>query len=89
MSDIVVPVMQRVMRNLIAVLDKAEAHAAARKIDEEVFANARLQKPIDFRASFEAAQFDGLRHRAPQRRRDRQARLSRGVMRRSPRRPED
>ena len=42
MSDIVVPVMQRVMRNLIAVLDKAEAHATARKIDEVVFAKARL-----------------------------------------------
>ena len=42
MYDIAVPVMQRVMRNLIAVLDKAEAHATARKIHEEVFANARL-----------------------------------------------
>ena len=37
-----VPVMQRLMTNLIAVLDKAKAHAAAKKIDEEVLVNARL-----------------------------------------------
>ncbi|MDX2154954.1 MAG: DUF1993 domain-containing protein [Hyphomicrobiaceae bacterium] len=37
-----VPVMQRRMRNLIAILDKAEAHCAARKIDPEVLINARL-----------------------------------------------
>lgn len=110
MYDIAVPAMQRVMRNLIAVLDKAEAHATARKIHEEVFANARLapdmfplkrqvqivsdtakmtvarlagikapkwednetsfaelkarlQKSIEFLASFEAAQFDGAKGR--------------------------
>ena len=37
-----VPVMQRLMRNLIAILDKAEAFAAAKKIDAEVLPNARL-----------------------------------------------
>ncbi len=37
-----VPVMQRLMRNLIAILDKAEAFAAAKKIDADVLPNARL-----------------------------------------------
>ncbi len=37
-----VPVMQRLMTNLIGILDKAEAHAKAKKIDEEVFVNSRL-----------------------------------------------
>ena len=37
-----VPVMQRLLGNLSNVLDKAKAHAAAKKIDEEVFVNARL-----------------------------------------------
>ena len=37
-----VPVMQRLMSNLITILDKAKAHAAAKKIDEDVFVNARL-----------------------------------------------
>ena len=37
-----VPVMQRRMRNLIAILAKAEAHCTARKIDPEVMINARL-----------------------------------------------
>ena len=37
-----VPVMQRLMKNLIAVLEKAEAHATAKKIDAEVLANCRL-----------------------------------------------
>ncbi len=37
-----VPVLQRRMRNLIAILDKAEAHCAAKKIDPEVLINARL-----------------------------------------------
>ena len=106
MYDVAVPVMQRTMRNLIALLDKAEARATAMKIDEEVFTNARLaldmfplkrqvqivsdtaklsvsrlagitapkwednetsfaelkarlQKTIDYLATFEAAQFDG------------------------------
>ena len=42
MYDNSVPVFQRLMRNMIAILDKAEAHAKAKKIDEEVFVNARL-----------------------------------------------
>ena len=42
MYAISVPVMQRTMRNLIAVLDKAEAHAKAKKIEEAVVVNARL-----------------------------------------------
>lgn len=42
MYAISVPVMQRMMHNLIAVLDKAEAHAKAKKIDEAVMVNARL-----------------------------------------------
>jgi hypothetical protein len=37
-----VPVMQRRLRNLIAILDKAEAHATARKIEPEVLISARL-----------------------------------------------
>ncbi len=42
MYDTSIPVFQRMMRNLIAVLDKAEANAAARKIEPSVFAEARL-----------------------------------------------
>jgi uncharacterized protein len=37
-----VPVMQRRMRQLIGILDKAEAHCTAKKIDPEVLINARL-----------------------------------------------
>lgn len=37
-----VPVMQRLMRNLIGVIDKAEAHAKAKKIEDDVFVNLRL-----------------------------------------------
>ncbi len=37
-----VPVMQRLMRNLIGILDKAEAFAAAKKIDQETMVNLRL-----------------------------------------------
>ncbi len=37
-----IPVMQRLMRNLIGVLEKAEAHAAAKKVDGDVLPNARL-----------------------------------------------
>lgn len=37
-----IPVMQRLMRNLIGVLEKAEAHATAKKIDADVLPNCRL-----------------------------------------------
>ncbi|MBS0241003.1 MAG: DUF1993 domain-containing protein [Proteobacteria bacterium] len=37
-----VPVMQRRMRQLIGILDKAEAYATAKKIDPDVLINARL-----------------------------------------------
>ena len=37
-----VPVMQRLMKNLIAVIEKAEAHAVAKKIDADVLPNCRL-----------------------------------------------
>src|SRR5256885_1388397 len=37
-----VPVLTRQLANLSAILHKAEAHAAARKIDPAVFINARL-----------------------------------------------
>ncbi len=37
-----VPVMQRRMRQLIGILDKAEAHCTAKKIDPDVVVNARL-----------------------------------------------
>jgi hypothetical protein len=37
-----VPVMQRLMKNLIGVIEKAEAFAAAKKIDAEVLPNTRL-----------------------------------------------
>ena len=37
-----VPVMQRRMRQLIGILDKAEAHCTAKKIDPDVLINARL-----------------------------------------------
>jgi hypothetical protein len=37
-----IPVFQRMLGNLQAVLDKGEAHAAAKKIDPSVFINARL-----------------------------------------------
>jgi len=42
MYEASVPVMQRRMRQLIGILDKAEAHCTARKIDPEVLINARL-----------------------------------------------
>ena len=42
MYDISVPVFQRMLTNLTGILDKAEAHAAARKIEPEVLINARL-----------------------------------------------
>lgn len=42
MYETSIPVMQRLMRNLITVLEKAEVQAKARKIDEEVLVNARL-----------------------------------------------
>lgn len=37
-----VPVMQRRMRQMIAILDKAEAHCTAKKIDPDVLINGRL-----------------------------------------------
>ncbi len=37
-----VPVMQRLMKNLISVLEKAEAHAAAKKLEADVLPNCRL-----------------------------------------------
>jgi hypothetical protein len=42
MYETSVPVFVRVLQNMSAVLDKAAAHAAARKIDESVFIHARL-----------------------------------------------
>lgn len=42
MYETSVPVFVRALRNLSAMLDKAAANAAARKIDESVFINARL-----------------------------------------------
>lgn len=42
MYEASVPVMQRRMRQLIGILDKAEAYATAKKIDPEVLVNARL-----------------------------------------------
>lgn len=37
-----IPVFQRMLANLQAVLDKAEAHATAKKLDHSIFFNARL-----------------------------------------------
>lgn len=42
MYETSIPVMQRLMRNLIGVLEKAEAHATAKKIDAGVLPNCRL-----------------------------------------------
>lgn len=42
MYDLSIPVLTRAIRNLGAVLRKAEAHATARKIDPAVFLAARL-----------------------------------------------
>ncbi len=42
MYETSIPVMQRLMRNLIGVLEKAEAHATAKKIDADVLPNCRL-----------------------------------------------
>lgn len=42
MYEISVPLFQRMLTNLTGILDKAEAHASARKIDPEVLINARL-----------------------------------------------
>jgi hypothetical protein len=42
MYQISSPVFARVLRNLSAILDKAAAHAEAKKIDPSVFINARL-----------------------------------------------
>ncbi len=37
-----VPVFQRLMKNLIGVIEKAEAHAKAKKIEDDAFTGARL-----------------------------------------------
>lgn len=37
-----IPVLQRALRNLAAIIDKAQAHATDRKIDEAAFIQARL-----------------------------------------------
>ena len=37
-----IPVLQRALRNLAAIIDKAQAHAADKKIDEAAFIQARL-----------------------------------------------
>lgn len=42
MYQVSVPVMQRRMRQVMGLLDKAEAHCTAKKIDPEVLINARL-----------------------------------------------
>ncbi len=42
MYQVSVPVMQRRMRQVMGLLDKAEAHCTAKKIDPEVMINARL-----------------------------------------------
>src|SRR5271154_7459503 len=42
MSQALIPVSIRQLYNLSALLQKAEAHAMAKKIDPEVFINARL-----------------------------------------------
>ena len=42
MYETSIPVMQRLMRNLIGVLEKAEAHATAKKTDADVLPNCRL-----------------------------------------------
>jgi uncharacterized protein len=42
MYETSIPVMQRLMRNLAGVLEKAEAHATAKKIDADVLPNCRL-----------------------------------------------
>mgnify|MGYP003644200612 FL=1 len=40
--DLTVPVFTRMLTNLLAIMDKAEANAAERKFDTAVLANARL-----------------------------------------------
>lgn len=40
--DASIPVLERMLRNLSSILDKAAAHAAARKIDPAVFLSMRL-----------------------------------------------
>lgn len=42
MYEISVPVFQRMLTNLAGVLEKAEAHATAKKIEPDVLINARL-----------------------------------------------
>jgi len=42
MYQITIPVFTRVLNNLSAILNKAAAHAEAKKIDPSVFINARL-----------------------------------------------
>ena len=42
MHQISLPVFQRMLKNLSAILDKAEAFAAAKKIEPDVLLNARL-----------------------------------------------
>jgi hypothetical protein len=42
MYDVSIPVLTRGLNNLSAILDKAAAHAAAKKFDSVVFAQARL-----------------------------------------------
>ena len=40
--DVTVPVFTRMLTNLLAIMDKAEANAAERKFDTSVLSNARL-----------------------------------------------
>lgn len=42
MFDVSIPVFRKMLGNLAQILDKAEAHAAARKIDPAVLVQARL-----------------------------------------------
>ncbi|TSA38726.1 MAG: DUF1993 domain-containing protein [Methylococcaceae bacterium] len=42
MYDASLPVLARMLKNLSAILDKAESHAEAKKIDPTIFVNARL-----------------------------------------------
>ena len=58
--DISIPVLTRGLTNLSSILDKAAAHAAARKIDPAVLAQARLF-PDMYPAQPPGA--DRLRHR--------------------------
>ena len=66
MYEASIPAFVQMLNSLSAILDKAEAHAANRKIDAEVllsYRKARLAKTLTFVQSFKPSDIDGSEDR--------------------------